>query len=242
MRRLLVVLVTAASGLAAGGCLLAEETVEPSGTVTVQKSAGCPPRATAGRPSRLYRFITRHPYSAGPGAGRSYVRRTIPTRVQEGPRGGAPLLWRFAQLGAYLVGALFLALVLSILLGHWAPRRLGRIRGALLAAAALLISVVAAGVAGHAAGSEFVIDNGLDRDVEIRIGGRSAGILRGRHFFTRRIGGGEIVLAVHNGDQVVESIRLRPDSQPGQAVVRALFGRGWYLYSICGRNQYRLDR
>ncbi|MEI8254978.1 MAG: hypothetical protein WCJ30_04830 [Deltaproteobacteria bacterium] len=238
-RRLVLaaVLLAAVSGIGCSTVEPLEADVQNAGACALLRPYQPPPPAAA----RFYRYWSnvdfgRPPPSSvstrGGSATQTYLTRDIITRRVDGEFHSATLMMVLSVV--LLIAAAFLAVLTIAALGGTLPRK----RKLALAGATLGL-VVLAGITGYLGGSIWVIDNPGAVDLEVLFDGESIHVPP-QSFVEMRLGGGSRDAEVRAGGQVVERVALDPDDGVGDVTRRALFGRGGFIYTVCGLNRYYL--
>lgn len=189
---------------------------------------------------RFFRYVTDYSYGeALPSqtvvtgsarfATRSYLKRSVET--QEAPHRS----WRFFVLFLYV--PLF-GLAAILLLGFvglcFRPSSGGFCAGVVVVVVCGLLVLFL----GYVSGSEFVVDNATDTGVQVRINGSAAATLPAHRFYPTRISSGDVKVEVLENGRLLESARLELDGSTWNGFVRALVGRGAFLYNIAAANAY----
>jgi hypothetical protein len=223
-------------GLALAGC----NTVETR-EAELDNAQACalvrPDQTPAPETARFYHYRTNVdlgdsvPYTSN-ASQQSYVGRANRTHRVDG---GFSLRTLFVALQILLliVGGFF-ALGAALVSPQNARAGLRR-RNAVVAAVALALAFGA----GYVGGSVVTIDNSTNMELTVALNGQAYRV-PAQSFMDVRVGGFSIDAEARGMGQVIERATLYPDDHAGESVVRALWGRGRFAYTVCGINSYSL--
>lgn len=158
------------------------------------------------------------------------------TQPVDGATAGLAGLWAIAPL--FWLAPLLAAAALETALSRRQPPSPAMVIGA---SAVVVAFIVLVPIAGHLAGSQFVIDNASGDPQTVAVDGRPLGTLPPMSHLWTRIGGDDRELTFTRGQEQIEQVRLHLDRGWGARLWRGFVGSGGpFIYNLCHANGYRV--
>lgn len=111
-------------------------------------------------------------------------------------------------------------------------------RAAVLGGVTATVGVLAI-LLGYFSGSVLSLDNTTGAPVRITVDGTPIDV-PAQSFTEVRVWGPSVDIQTETGGQLLEQVSIAIDGNPVGTLVRALFGDGRYIYSVCGGNSFSL--